>query len=215
MKTLLFFIVVTIAAPIVQSAPPHRRLPPPSSSDSHHIQFVLTWSPVFCRINSCNLQIMRRKFYLHGLWLAMADRGTLTNCEGQKYTGDVLRKLTNVPHQGFWRHEWNTRGVCNPKLTVISYFNQGVLKVFGIDLLQVLEDGGIVPSDYLLYTRKQITDAIEARIGAGNRVYLWCIIENPNGLRSTIASYTHHQISPITFQAALVSSSSTTMAASR
>ncbi|XP_057460187.1 ribonuclease S-7-like [Actinidia eriantha] len=166
------------------------------------IQTVMLWPPTYCKSgNPCKeWKYINKRFGLHGLWPADQNGISIIDCRGpsiqtfsspgalQSYLKGHNPKLDNelpiywpsvITETGypFWQGQWNKHGVCsNSRISPGSYFDKAVAQSQKfLNLLAVLERGGIVPDDTKLYTVDEIKSAVQRIVGTTNNVYISCL----------------------------------------
>uniref|UniRef100_M1CHR0 RNase Phy3 n=2 Tax=Solanum tuberosum TaxID=4113 RepID=M1CHR0_SOLTU len=173
------------------------------------MQYVLQWSPSFCQISNCENGVSQ-KFSIHGLWPAYGNGHSIhCKCsniteENEKVKG-VMKSNSNLKnlfriiwpnlkdsgpsYDWLWKHEWENHGCCiGPSLTTTQYFeaaekihqNFFVLNGISINLTNYLVQGGVQPSNSVLYSGAKIRGALSRLAGNNIDIYLSCYRKNNN-----------------------------------
>jgi ribonuclease I len=93
-----------------------------------------TWSPQFCRLNSCCANDDTNTLGIHGLWPnpnlpinqdCSALNPVMTGIDLVTLSANWPDKKTCGSDQSFWNYEWKKHGTCSA-LPELTYFNQAV-----------------------------------------------------------------------------------------
>jgi len=83
----------------------------------------------------------------------------------------------------FWTHEWTKHGSCAKEVeefsTELKYFQKGLELRNEFDLYSILKDGGIIPQASRGYLVSEISNVIEAAVGA--KPYIQCLLTKESG----------------------------------
>lgn len=132
------------------------------------------WPPTVCMTLNCKSEKNRTVFGIHGLWPEPCKLCTNQTYHEMPELEDKLQKqwpnlVKGEEDEVFWKKEWIKHGNCSlDKFNQTEYFNLTLGIKDEVDLLKLLEQGGIMPSDDTKYPLVNIVNAV--KVGINNSV---------------------------------------------
>jgi len=127
------------------------------------------WPPTVCKTLPCAREKIRETFGIHGLW----PENTTEFCSNDRYH-KMPKALEDELHiewpnlkegeedEDFWKREWNKHGTYSrDKFNQTEYFELALRIKKKVDLLELLKQGGIMPSDDQRYSLMDIVNAVK------------------------------------------------------
>lgn len=162
-----------------------------NSDEWDHFVFAQQWPMTSCiEVNMshehvCYIPRNVSTWTVHGLWPSKGSGmgPEFCNTESHKLDFDpalldpILAQLvkywTNIYQDtelyNFWKHEWCKHGTCAVTLesvdSELKYFKKGLQLQNQFDLLRILKDAGINPSDETTYEYTEFLNALEKGLG--------------------------------------------------
>lgn len=150
----------------------------------NYLRLVITWTPGSCGTKINCKKGVKSDFIIHGLWPSDRKGKSAHDCCTTEFfhsnkIASIRRELKEIwpsvsaparpDDSTFWDYQWTKHGRCATKIKGISKVQEYfafVVKVYReLNLLKVLEQSGIEPSDHKTYQGNRIESVINAKLG--------------------------------------------------
>ncbi|CAH0555665.1 unnamed protein product [Brassicogethes aeneus] len=173
------------------------------SADSQRNTFAIQWPVGVCRganrqTSQCNIP-RRNTWTIHGLWPSETTTPSAVAFSANPLAtiraqlNALWPDVTRNNNPGFWSHEWGNHGVYyqfNTNDHLLEYFTMNLNLINGYPLFQILQRGGITPSNTNTYTLAQVNSAVSRAVG--KNVNVRCANNNDELLQEVRICFNAH-----------------------